>query len=69
MGIPNLRTCHLEAREDIMTKFKSQALHIKRIKYRKASGMATLPPSYLPSGKLLFMYETEIFYTILHTTV
>ena len=29
MGIPTLRTCHFEASEDIMTKFKSQGHHIK----------------------------------------
>ena len=28
-----LRTCHFEASKDIMTKFKSQALHTARIKY------------------------------------
>ena len=29
---------HFEARDDIMTKFKSQALRIKRIKYGIADG-------------------------------
>ena len=29
---------HFEASEDIMTKFKSQALHIIRIKYWNAGG-------------------------------
>ena len=28
-----LKTCYFEASEDIMTKFKSQALHFIRIKY------------------------------------
>ena len=37
-GIPNLWTCHFESSEDIMTKFKSQALHVIRIKYSKAGG-------------------------------
>ena len=32
-GIPSLMTCHFESRKDIMTKFKSQALHDIRIKY------------------------------------
>ena len=27
MVIPTLKTCYFEASEDIMTKFKSQALH------------------------------------------
>ena len=31
--IMTLETCYFEASEDIMTKFKSQALHIIRIKY------------------------------------
>ena len=42
MGIPNLRTCHFEATEDIMTKFKSQGLHIKIIKYGNASWIPAL---------------------------
>ena len=29
MGIPTLRTCHFEASENIMTKFKSQATRAK----------------------------------------
>jgi hypothetical protein len=31
--IPTLKTCYFETSEDIMTKFKSQALHIIRIKH------------------------------------
>jgi hypothetical protein len=42
MVIPNLKTCYFEASEDIKTKFKSQALHIIRIEYGKASSQATL---------------------------
>jgi hypothetical protein len=42
--IPTLKTCYFEANEDIMTKFKSHALHIIRIKYWKASGSGN-PPS------------------------
>ena len=42
-GIPTLRTCHFEASEEIMTKHKSQALHITRIKYWKASGSGNSP--------------------------
>ena len=48
MGIPNLRTCHFEASEDIMTKFKSQAFHTTRIKYLKTSGSGN-PPSFIPA--------------------
>ena len=33
MVIPTLKTCYFEASEDIMTKLKSQALYIKKIKY------------------------------------
>ena len=38
MSIPTLRTCHLEASEDIMAKFKSQFLPIISLKYWNASG-------------------------------
>jgi hypothetical protein len=48
MDIPNLRTCHFEANEDIKTKFKSQALHVKRIKYRIAGGSEN-PPFLFPT--------------------
>ena len=36
------------ASEDIMTEFKSQALHTTRIKYWKASGSGN-PPSLIPA--------------------
>ena len=48
MVIPTLKTCFFEASEDIMTKFKSQALHIIRIKYWKASGSGN-HPSLIPN--------------------
>ena len=48
MGIPTLKTCYFEASEDIMTKFKSQALHVIRIKYWKAGGSGN-PPSHIPA--------------------
>ena len=47
------KSLNFEASKDIMTKFKSQALHIIRIKYWKASG----------NGK------NEIFFTFMHTTI
>ena len=48
MVIPTLKTCYFETSEYIMTKFKSQALHIIRIKYWKASGSGN-PPSLNPA--------------------
>ena len=48
MGIPTLKSWHFEASEDIMTKFKSQGLHIIRIKYWNASGSGS-PPSLIPA--------------------
>ena len=48
MGIPTLKCWHFEASEDIMTKFKSQGLHIIRIKYCNASGSG-FPPSLNPT--------------------
>ena len=44
--IPTLKTCCFEASEDIITKFKSQALHILKIKYWKASGSGN-PPFFI----------------------
>ena len=44
----SLKSWHFEASEDIMTKFKSQALHIIRIKYWKSSGSGN-PPSLIPA--------------------
>ena len=43
-----LKSWHFEASKDIMTKFKSQGLHIIRIKYWKASG-SDKPPSLIPA--------------------
>jgi hypothetical protein len=43
MVILTLKTCYFEASEDIMTKFKSQALHIKRIK--KSGNLLSLIPA------------------------
>ena len=37
-----------ESGKDIMTKFKSQALYVKRIKYCKAGGSGN-PPSLIPA--------------------
>ena len=45
MVIPTLKTCYFEASEDMMTKFKSQALQIKKPNIEKLVGVATLPLS------------------------
>ena len=44
----SLKSWHFEASEDIMTKFKSLAFHIKRIKYWNAGGSGN-PPSLIPA--------------------
>ena len=51
MGIQISRTCHFKASENIMTKFKSQALDIIRI---KLVGVATLSFSFPSNGTLAF---------------
>ena len=67
MGIPNLRTCHFEASEDIMTKFKSQALHTTRIKYWKASGSGN-PPSFIPALQKIAILGLKTKFSILFCT-
>ena len=46
----SLKSWHFEASEDIMTRLKSQDLHIIGIKHGKASGSGPLPLSILLSG-------------------
>ena len=60
MVIPTWKTCYFEANEDIMTKFKSQALHIIRINYWKASGN---PPSLIPALRkiAILVLKTKIY--------
>ena len=48
MKLKTSKSCHFEASKDIITKFKSQALHIIRIKYWKTSGSGN-PPSLSPA--------------------
>ena len=61
MVIPTLKTCYFEASEDIITKFKSQTLHIIRIKYWKASGSSN-PPSLIPAlQKITIVYLHSYF--------
>ena len=55
-GHPNLRPCHFEASEDTMTKSKSQAVHVIRIKSWKAGGSGNLPSLFLPSGTSAFYF-------------
>ena len=65
MVIPTLKTCYFEASEDIMTKFKSQALHIIRIKYWKASGSGN-PPSLIPALRKIAIYVLKTEFYVLH---
>ena len=52
-----------------MTKSKSQALHIIRIKYWKASGIGN-PPFLIPTLQKMAAYVLKIkFYVLLHTIV
>ena len=57
------RSWHFEASEDIMMKFKSQALHIIIIKYCNAGGSGN-PPSIIPAlwniGILLHKQATRV---------
>ena len=48
MKLKTSKSCHFEANKDIMTKFKSQALHIIIIKYWNAS-VSGNPPSFIPA--------------------
>ena len=48
MKLKTSKSWHFEASEDIITKFKSQALHVIRIKYWKAGGNGN-PPSLIPA--------------------
>ena len=55
MVIPTLKTCYFEASEDIITKFKSQALQIIKIKYLKASGSGNPPFLILALQKIAIL--------------
>ena len=48
MSIPILKCWHFEASKDILTKFKSQGLHIIRVKFLHASGSGS-SPSFIPT--------------------
>ena len=66
-GIPTLRTCHFEASEDIMTEFKSQAFHTRRIKQLKVSGSGN-PPSLIPALRNISIYVLKMKFSILFCT-
>ena len=69
-GIPTLKSWHFDAREDIITKFKSQVLYIIRIKHWNASGSSFTPsliPAYWNIGILLHKQAKRR--TIMNTTV
>ena len=52
MKLKTSKSWHFEASKDIMTKFKSQDLHIIRIKYCNASGSG-----FPPSGSQTFYFN------------
>jgi hypothetical protein len=62
--IPTLKSWHFEATEDIMTKSKSQGLHIRRIKHWNASGSGS-PTSLIPAlwniGILVHKQATDYY--------
>ena len=70
MIIPTLKTCCFEASEDIITKFKSQALHILKIKYWKASGSGN-PPFFISALRKIAIsgIKTKFYVFFWHTTV
>ena len=67
---PKFKVLAFEASEDIMTKFKSQGLHIIRIKYWNASGSGS-PPSLIPAlwNIGILLHKQAKRRTIMHTTV
>ena len=64
MVIPTLKTCYFEASEDTITKFKSQALHIIKFKYRKASGIGK-PLSLKPAFRNIVILGLKMKFSIL----
>ena len=57
------KSWHFAASEDIMTKSKSQGLHIIRIKYWNASGSGP-PPSLILAHWNIGILLTSLFYSI-----
>ena len=58
---------HFEASEDTIPKFKSQALHIIRIKYWKASGSGN-PLSFIPALPNIAIYVLKTKFYVLFCT-
>ena len=67
MVIQTLKTCYFEASEDIMAKFKSQALHIIRTKYSKASRSGN-PPSLIPAFRNIAILGLKTKFCVLFCT-
>jgi hypothetical protein len=67
-GHSNFKDCYFEASEDIITKFKSQALHITRIKYWKASGSGS-PPSLIPALQKIAILGLKIKFSTLRCQI
>ena len=64
------KVLHFEASKDIMIKFKSQAVHIIRIKYWKASGRGN-PPFLIPVLQKIAILGLKTKFSVIfpHTTV
>ena len=60
----SLKSCHFEASKDVMTKIKSRALHIIRIKSWKASGSVN-PPSLIPALRKIAILGLKTSFSIL----
>ena len=63
-GHSNFKTWYFEAREDIITKFKSQALDIIRIKYWKAC-VSGNPPFLLTALRKIAILGLKMIFLIL----
>ena len=61
MVIPTLKTCYFEASEDIMTIFKSQALHTIRMKLKSQWEWQPSLPHSCPPENCHFRSKNEIF--------
>jgi hypothetical protein len=54
MVIPTLKTCYFEASEGIISNLNHKLFVSKESNIEKLVGVATLPLSFPPSGKLPF---------------
>ena len=63
----SIKSCHFEARKNIMTRFKPQALHIIRMKHWNASGNDN-PPSLILALRKIAIYVLKMkFYELFCT--